>query len=84
MPEPPVPEVARRSDDDEMGEPIAELKDLSLDVDAGFSRRVRGRIERRVLAGEFVWIAWLAPAMVFLELLRAPFELFAAKRRDPD
>ncbi|HQX83811.1 MAG TPA: hypothetical protein PKW63_18745 [Vicinamibacterales bacterium] len=68
-------------DDTELGEPVTELKDLALAVDDRFGRKVRGRIERRALAGEFVGLAWTAPIMMLLELLRAPFELFRGKRR---
>jgi len=42
---------------------------------------VRGRIERRLLAGEFMGLAWTAPMMMLLELLRVPFELLVGKRR---
>lgn len=66
---------------DDTGEPVAELRDLSLAVDARFGRRVRGRIERRVLAGEALGFAWTAPMLVLLELLRAPLELFSGKKR---
>lgn len=72
-PAPPAP--------DDLGEPVAELRDLSLAVDAQFGRRVRGRIERRVLAGEALGFAWTAPILVLLELLRAPLELFSRKSR---
>ncbi len=68
-------------DDPDMGPPVAELRDLSLSVDERFGRRVRGKIERRTLAGEFVGLAWTAPVMTLLELLRASFELFGGKRR---
>jgi len=68
-------------DDLELGEPVPELKDLALAVDNRFGRKVRGRIERRALAGEFLGLAWTAPIMMLLELLRAPFELFQGKRQ---
>jgi len=68
-------------DDAEMGEPVAELRDLSLEVSDRLGRRVRGSIERRVLAGELLGLAWTAPVMVLLEFLRAPFELFNSRRR---
>lgn len=72
--EPPV-------DDPDMGEPVVELRDLSLAVDDRFGRRVRGRLERRVLAGEFISLAWRAPMMMLLEFLRVPFELLVGKKR---
>jgi hypothetical protein len=66
-------------DDTEMGEPVAELRTLSLDVDDRLGRRVRGSIERRVLAGDLLGLAWNAPLMILLEFIRAPFELFKSK-----
>lgn len=68
-------------DDTDLGEPVTELRDLSLPVDDRFGRRVRGRIERRVLAGELLGLAWTAPLMTFLEFLRIPFELLLGRRR---
>ena len=68
-------------DNEDMGEPVVELRDLSLAVDDRFGRRVRGRIERRVLAGEFLGLAWRAPMMMLLEFLRGLFELLVGKRR---
>ena len=67
--------------DTDLGEPVSELRDLSLAVDDRFSRRVRGRLERRLLAGEFLSLAWTAPLMTLLEFLRIPFELFLGRRR---
>jgi hypothetical protein len=72
---------AHTPDEAELGPPVEELRDLSWALDAGFTDRVRGRIERRVLAGEFLDFAWTAPLMLLLELLRAPFEMFAGRRR---
>jgi hypothetical protein len=68
-------------DDDDMGEPVVELRDLSLSADDRFGRRVRGKIERRILTGEFIVLAWTAPMMMLLELLRVPFELLAGRKR---
>jgi hypothetical protein len=68
-------------DDRDLGEPIAELRDLALTVDEGFGRRIRGRIERRVLAGDAVGLAWTASMLMVLEFLRAPFEVLAGRRR---
>jgi hypothetical protein len=67
--------------DDDMGEPVVELRDLSLSADDRFGRRVRGKIERRILTGEFIVLAWTAPMMMLLELLRVPFELLAGRKR---
>jgi hypothetical protein len=69
------------ADDGDLGEPIAELQHLSIALDERFARRVRGAIERRLLAGEMLSLAWTAPIAALLELLRAPFELLAGRRR---
>ena len=68
-------------DPDDLGEPVIELRDLSLAVDERFVRRLRSRLERRLLAGELLGLAWTAPVMMLIELLRAPFELFSGRRR---
>jgi hypothetical protein len=68
-------------DDGDTGDPVVELRDLSLSVDDRFGRRLRDRIERRVLAGELLGLAWTAPLMMLLEFLRVPFELLVGKRR---
>jgi len=64
-----------------LGEPVVALRHLSLDVDQGFGRRIRGRIERRHLAGDLIGLAWTAPVVMLFELLRAPFEWLAGTRR---
>jgi len=67
--------------DGDLGEPIDELRELSVPLDPRFAQRVRGSIERRLLAGELLGLAWAAPLSVLMELLRAPFELFGGRRR---
>jgi hypothetical protein len=69
------------TDDAELGAPVTELRDLMLAVDDRFSQKVRNRIDRRLLTGTFVDLAWTAPLMVLLELLRVPFELFSGRSR---
>lgn len=80
-PDPPDPASEFQIDDADLGEPIAELRDLSIQGNDRFGSQVRSRIERRRLAGEFVSLAWSGPVAVVLELLRVPFELFAGRRR---
>lgn len=75
------PDDATPVDDTDLGEPVIELRDLSLAVDHRFGRRVRSRLERRILAGELLGLAWTAPLMMLLEFLRVPFELLLGKRR---
>ncbi len=65
----------------EMGAPVAELEQLGVLPRPDFERRVTGRIERRLLTGRLIDAAWSAPLFALLELLRVPFESFAANRR---
>jgi hypothetical protein len=80
-PDTPRPGDESPVDDGNMGEPVVELRDLSLVVDDQFGRQVRDRIERHVLAGEFMGLAWTAPMMMLREFLRVTFELLLGKRR---
>lgn len=66
-PDTPQPDAAESITDGEMGGPLLELQDLSLDVGDRLRRRVRGSINRRVLAGELVGLAWTAPLTILLE-----------------
>lgn len=63
--------------DHELGQPIAELSQLAWQPRDGFGRKVTGRIERRLLTGRLLDVAWSAPLLVILELLRVPFESFS-------
>lgn len=58
------------------GEPVVQLRGLELAVDDGFTDRVGRRIQRRLLAGDLLQLAWSGPLMALLELLRVPFEWF--------
>lgn len=80
-PDTPPPNDEPLADTDDLGAPVAELQDLSLEVSDRFVRRVRGKIERRVVAGEFLGLVWTAPIMMLLEFLRIPFEAFGRSRR---
>jgi hypothetical protein len=66
----------------DLGEPIAELADLGWSPGARFNDKVTGGIERRLLTGRLLDVAWSAPLMVLLELLRIPFESLSASRRE--
>lgn len=67
--------------DADLGEPIAELENLAWQPREDFGRKVSGRIERGLLTGRLLDMAWSTPLMVILELLRAPLELFSGRRR---
>ena len=77
----PPPNGESSRDTEDLGQPVAELLNLPLDVDDRFVRHVRGRIERRVVTGEFLGLAWTAPLMMLLEFIRIPFEAFGRDRR---
>lgn len=66
--------------DEALGAPVTELQGLVLTVDERFARKLRNRIDRRLLTGIFIDLAWTAPLMVLLELLSAPFALLSRKR----
>lgn len=66
---------------DDLGEPIAELSSLGWTPSDRFERRVTGSIERRLLTGRLLGVAWSGPLMVLLELLRVPFESWSSNRR---
>lgn len=78
---PPIDDNAPPHDDADLGAPVEELRALSLPLAQAFPDRVRGRIERRMLTGELIDMAWTAPLAVLLELLRVPFEFFTTRRR---
>lgn len=84
-PEPPHPSdpPGDATDDAELGAPVTQLRGLRLAVDDRFSHKIRNRIDRRLLAGSFVDLAWTAPLMVLVELLRVPFELLSGRKRSP-
>lgn len=67
----------REPSEGEMGEPVAELAQLGWQARPNFDRRVTNGIERRLLTGRLLDVAWSAPLMVLLELLRVPFESFS-------
>ena len=69
-----------RTNDVELGEPIAELADLHADVRPGFVGRVRRRIDRRELTGQLLGLTWSAPAAILLEFLGMVFELLGLGR----
>ena len=65
-------------DDDiqDVGEPIAELRDLSLEAEPDLYDRVRRRIERRSLATSFMSAAWLVPVLIVMEIISMVFSSF--------
>ena len=60
----------------DVGEPIAELRDLSVETEPDLYDRVRRRIERRSLASSFMDMAWLMPILIFIELVGMVFGSF--------
>ena len=52
---------------EDLGSPIEELRELAEEPSRGFARRVRGAIQRRVLAGHLLDLGWSAPLTVLRE-----------------
>lgn len=77
---PPGDETTSEPPDDDLGEPVAELRDVALPLTDRFTERVRGRIERRVLTGDILELFWSAPLTMLLEFLRWPFDSVRDRR----
>lgn len=78
-PEAPGPD-APTLDDADLGAPVTELQDLDLVVDDRFGDKVRNKIERRLLAGEFLALTLTVPLNLLLECLRVAFDMLSGKR----
>ena len=59
----------REHDPDGADEPIIELATFTEPVAAGFGQRLRGRIQRRLFAGDVTRLTWYAPVVVFMEFV---------------
>jgi hypothetical protein len=62
------------SDTEDLGAPVALLKDHAVPVPPHFRGRVVRSIERRVLAADVAQFGFFAPFSALMELLRAVFE----------
>ena len=65
---------------DDLGPPIAELRDVGTPLDDRFSTRVRHRLDRRMLAGDALELLWTAPLTMLIEFLRWPFDGRSGRR----
>jgi len=61
---------------DDLGDPIAELRDFEEDASHGFLGRVLSALHRRSLVGQMATLAWTASAQAFFEFLGMIFSLF--------
>lgn len=78
---PPGDEPPPETTDEDLGEPIEALRDVSFPLPDRFTEKVRGRIERRVLTGDFLELFWSAPLTMLLEFLRWPFDAARDRRQ---
>ena len=65
-------------DEEDLGEPIEELRDFEEEVPTGFFARILSSLRRRRLGSEFATLGWSGLAEVFLEFLRIIHSLFQA------
>jgi len=63
------------------GQPIGMLSDLEHPARPGFMGRVRNRIERRSLTGQFATFSWYLPKVVLLEFVEMLFAFFGPSQR---
>ena len=66
----------------ERDDPISELRELSIDPPAGFTDRLRRRIERRETSNHALWFSWYLPGAVLLAFLEMLFAVFGFSRSD--
>jgi len=68
---------------EDVGTPLNELTALEVEVEDDFVDQVGRRIQRRILGGDLIRLAWTGPAVAVLELLRVPFEWLAGRPGRP-
>lgn len=69
------------ADDIETGEPIEMLRELGEEPAPGFIARIRGALQRRLLASQLMDLSWFTPVLVVLEYLKVIFGFFERPRR---
>lgn len=69
-------------DDDDLGAPVAELRDFEEAPASGFLDRVVRRLRRRALGGQLMTLAWTGFGQVVLEFLRIVYSFFEPRRPD--
>ena len=62
--------------EEDLGEPIVELRELEEVVSGGFLGRVLSKLQRRSLVSHLATMAWTASALAFFEFLGMIFSIF--------
>lgn len=75
-------EVPDDADLNDLGEPIAELRDLGEDPRAGFVGRLLNSLRRRDLSSQLVTLSWNGLGAVLLEFMQAIFSVLDTNPRD--
>ena len=68
--------------DEDLGDPIAELRDLQEPVSAGFMGRVVRSLRRRSLGSQLATLSWTAMGEVFLEFIKVIHTLLQPRNSD--
>mgnify|MGYP006908220264 CR=1 FL=1 len=69
-------------DPTDLGEPIAELRELRDDPPTGFVARFLDRLRRRDLSRQLTTLGWTGFGAVFVEFLKVIFSMFETSPRD--
>ena len=72
----------RPPEDRESDEPIAEIRELSVEPSTDFSARLRRRIDRKETTNHALWFSWYLPGAVLLAFLDMLFSLLGSSRGD--
>lgn len=67
---------------DDLGEPIAELRDFQAEPPSGFVHRLLNTLRRRDLSKQFVSMGWTGFAAVLLEFVKMIFSVFEPSPQD--
>jgi len=67
---------------DDLGEPIAELRELRDEPPSGFVARLLDRLRRRDLSRQLTTLGWTGFAAVLVEFLKLMFSMFETSPRD--